>query len=127
MHSLTGRSIKFGMLSLQLINIVSGEAILSKTEIINKKEFERLMYMTKITFKQQVFIGIILIVAGNVLALILHEGLFANIAWILYGLILILHPVYPEKYGNDVKKAILGSRLAGVICILVGIFTRFIP
>lgn len=72
MHSSTGRSIKFGMLSLQLINIESGEAILSKTEIINKKEFERLMYMTKITFKQQVFIGIILIVAGNVLALILH-------------------------------------------------------
>ena len=65
----------------------------------NKSEFERrLMHMnkiTKITFKQQVFIGIILIIAGNVLALILHKGLFANIAWILYGLILILNPVYP--------------------------------
>jgi hypothetical protein len=32
--------------------------------------------MNKITFKQQVFIGIILIIAGNVLALILHKGLF---------------------------------------------------
>ena len=58
--------------------------------------------MIKITFKQQVFIGIILIVVGNVLALIFHKGLLVNIAWILYGLILILNPVYPEKYSNDV-------------------------
>ncbi len=79
------------------------------------------------TFKQQIFIGIVFIIVGNVLALILHKGLFANIAWILYGLILILHPVYPEKYGNDVKKAKLGSRIAGVICILAGILTKYIP
>lgn len=97
----------------------------------NKLEFERrLMHMnkiTKITFKQQVFIGIILIIAGNVLALILHKGLFANIAWILYGLILILNPVYPEKYSNDEKRAKLGSRIAGIICILAGILMRYIP
>ena len=88
--------------------------------------------ITKITFKQQVFIGIILIITGNVLALILHKGLFANIlfaniAWVLYGLILILNPVYPEKYSNDEKRAKLGSRIAGIICILVGILTRYIP
>jgi putative oxidoreductase membrane subunit len=83
--------------------------------------------MKNVTFKQQVFIGIILIVVGNVLALILHKGLFANIAWILYGLILILHPVYPEKFSNDVKRAKLGSRIAGIICILLGILTRYIP
>lgn len=83
--------------------------------------------MKKITFKQQVFIGIILIVAGNVLALFLHKGLFANIAWVLYGLILILNPVYPEKYSNDVKRAKLGSRIAGIICVLAGTLTRYIP
>lgn len=83
--------------------------------------------ITKITFKQQVFIGIILIIAGNVLALILHKGLFVNIAWILYGLILILNPVYPEKYSNDEKRAKLGLRIAGIICILTGILTRYIP
>lgn len=64
--------------------------------------------MNKITFKRQVFIGIILIVVGNVLALILHKGVLANIAWILYGLVLILHPIYPERYSNDVKSAKLG-------------------
>ena len=84
------------------------------------------MYIRKITFKQQIFIGIILIIVGNVLALFLHKGLFANIAWVLYGLILIVNPVYPERYSNDVKKAKLGSRIAGIICILVGILTKYI-
>lgn len=83
--------------------------------------------MKKITFKQQVFIGIILIVVGNLLALILHKGVFVNIAWVLYGFILILNPVYPERYSNDVKKAKWGSRIAGLICVLVGILTRYIP
>ena len=85
------------------------------------------MNMKKVTFKQQIFIGIILIVVGNVSALILHKGLFVNIAWILYGLLLILHPVYPEKFSNDIKRAELGSRIAGIICILAGILTRYIP
>lgn len=83
--------------------------------------------MKKITFKQQVFIGIILIVIGNLFALILHKGVFANIAWVLYGFIIILNPVYPERYSNDVKKAKWGSRIAGLICILVGLLTRYIP
>ena len=60
------------------------------------------------------------------LALFLQKGLFANIAWVLYGLILIVNPVYPERYSNDVKKAKLGSRIAGIICILVGILTKYI-
>lgn len=83
--------------------------------------------MIKITFKKQVLLGIMLIVVGNILALFLHKGLFANLAWVLYGLILILNPVYPEKYSNDVKKAKWGSRIAGLICILVGVLTRYIP
>lgn len=68
-------------------------------------EVERqLMNMKNLICKQQVLIGIVLIVIGNVLAFILHKGLFANITWVLYGLILILNPVYPERYSNDVKK-----------------------
>ena len=83
--------------------------------------------MKKITFKQQVFIGILLIIVGNIFALIFHKGWFVNVAWILYGLICILHPVYPEKYSNDTKKAKLGARIAGIICILAGVLTRYTP
>ncbi|MDD5860035.1 MAG: oxidoreductase membrane subunit [Eubacteriales bacterium] len=83
--------------------------------------------MKRVTFKQQIFAGIILIVAGNVLALISHKGLFVNIAWLLYGLVLIFHPVYPEKYRDDEKRAKLASRISGVVCVLVGVLTRYIP
>lgn len=82
--------------------------------------------MRKITFKRQVFIGIILIAVGNILALILHEGLCANIAWVLYGFVLIINPVYPERYSNDAKKAKWVIRIAGIICVLVGTLTRYV-
>ena len=82
--------------------------------------------MRKITFKRQVFIGLILIAVGNILALILHEGLCANIAWVLYGIVLIVNPVYPERYSNDAKKAKWGIRIAGIICVLGGVLTRYV-
>ena len=82
--------------------------------------------MRKITFKRQVFIGLILIAVGNILALILHEGSCANIAWVLYGLVLIINPVYPERYSNDAQKAKWGVRIAGIICVLVGVLMRYV-
>ena len=85
------------------------------------------MYMKKITFKQQVFIGIILIIVGNIFALIFHKGWFSNIAWILYGLMFILSPVYPKKYSDNTKKAKFGARIVGIICILAGVLTKYIP
>lgn len=82
--------------------------------------------MKKITFKKQIFIGIILIVVGNILAFIFHEGLCANIAWTLYGILLIVNPVYPERYSDDVNRAKWGIRIAGIICVLVGVLTRYV-
>ena len=82
--------------------------------------------MKKLTFRRQIFIGIMLIVVGNILAFIFHKGICANIAWILNGLMLIVNPVYPERYRNDAKRAKWGVRIAGVICILVGVLTRYV-
>lgn len=82
--------------------------------------------MEHLTFKKQVYLGIVLIVIGNLLSFILHQGLFANIAWILYGLLFIFHPVYPVRYSTDTQKAKLGARLAGILCILIGVLTRFV-
>ena len=73
--------------------------------------------MKKFTFRRQIFIGIMLIVIGNILAFIFHKGICANIAWILYGLMLIVNPVYPERYRNDAKRAKWGVRIAGVITL----------
>lgn len=82
--------------------------------------------MKKPTFKKQMLIGIMLIAVGNILAFIFHKGICANIAWVLYGLILIVNPVYPERYRNDAKRAKWGVRIAGFICILVGVLTRYV-
>ena len=53
--------------------------------------------MEKLTFKRQLFFGIVLIIAGNILAFTFRKGIFSNIAWILYGLLFIINPVYPEQ------------------------------
>ena len=73
--------------------------------------------MGKLTFRIQIIIGIILIIVAN--------GIVSNISWVIYGLLFIINPVYPERYGNNEKKAKLGVRIAGIICIAVGLLTRF--
>ena len=75
--------------------------------------------MEKLTFGIQIIVGIILIIIANVLSLVLHNGIFSNISWVIYGLLFIINPVYPERYGNNEKKAKLGVRIAGIICIAV--------
>lgn len=75
--------------------------------------------MEKLTFGIQIIIGIILIIIANVLSFVLHNGIFSNISWVIYGLLFIINPVYPERYGNSEKKAKLGVRIAGIICIAV--------
>lgn len=84
------------------------------------------MSMKKITFKKQIFIGIMLIIVGNIFAIVFQEGLCANIAWILYGILLIVNPIYPERYSNNANRAKWGIRIAGIICVLVGVLTRYV-
>ena len=81
--------------------------------------------MEKLTFKRQLFLGIVLIIAGNILAFIFRKGIFSNIAWILYGLLFIINPIYPERYRDNGKKAKVAARIAGIVCIIVGVTTRF--
>lgn len=80
--------------------------------------------MRSLTFQRQIVLGIVLIIVGNLLAFTFHNGIFSNIMWILYGLLFILNPVYPEQ--SDSKKGKKGARIAGIICIAVGLLTRFI-
>ena len=53
--------------------------------------------MEKLTFGIQIIVGIILIIIANVLSLVLHNGIFSNISWVIYGLLFIINPVYPER------------------------------
>ena len=82
--------------------------------------------MEKLTFRKQIIFGLILFIAANVLAFIFHNGIFSNFAWVIYGLLFIVNPVYPEQYCGEKKKAELGARIAGVLCVAVGLMTRFV-
>ena len=33
----------------------------------------------------------------------------------------------PTSYNNDVKRAKLGVRIAGIVCILIGLLIRYLP
>ena len=44
-------------------------------------------------------------------------------AYVICGLLFVVHPVVP-KYLEGIEKSIFWTRIAGVILILIGIFTR---
>ena len=80
--------------------------------------------MKKLTFDKQIIIGLAVLLIAYIGSWIFKQGIFVNAAWVLYGLAFIIHPVYPE-ISKDVKNIQLWVRLAGVLCVLVGIITRF--
>ena len=83
--------------------------------------------MKQWTFGKQIGIGILLLFASGALTAVLHNSVFLNLAWILYGLLFVIHPVYPEqaklRYSEEGAKKL--ARITGLACILIGLNTRF--
>ena len=77
----------------------------------------------RFTFRVQLLCGIMIAIASCTLSFALHKSIFMNIAWIVYGLMWIFHPVCPE--GFDQKRGSHLARVAGVICIAVGLILKF--
>lgn len=80
--------------------------------------------MKRITFKIQLYISGALILIGNLLSTLFKNGILCNVAWVLIGLLYILHPVCPSGYiGNPkIENAI---RIAGTVLILIGLLIRY--
>ena len=77
----------------------------------------------KLTYKVERNLSVIIIVLSNILSDVFHHWLYRSIGWCMIGLMFIVHPVVPEKFeGNE--KAIFWTRIAGVIAIFIGVFTR---
>lgn len=80
----------------------------------------------KLTFRQQLTAGLGLLIVCGIIGMIFKTGIFFNIAWIVYGLAFIINPVWPQSSGNaDPVKMKRGCRIAGVLCVLVGLIARF--
>lgn len=83
--------------------------------------------MKKLTFDKLILIGMGLVAFANALAFLLHAGILVNLAWILYGGICLLHPVCPARWQGSCREpnALLGIRIAGGLCIALGLLIRF--
>lgn len=77
----------------------------------------------KLTYKTQMFISLVIILLANVISTMLKHWIYRSGGFVICGLLWLIHPVLPN--GVEVSpKALLWTRIAGVILILIGVFTR---
>ena len=77
----------------------------------------------KLNYDAQLTISFILVILGNILTDVFDFWIYRSLAFVICGLLFIVHPVVP-KLLEGIEKAIFWTRIAGVILILIGIFTR---
>ena len=77
----------------------------------------------KLTYKAQMIVSVIIIILGNVLTDAFGFWFYRSIAFEICGLLFIVYPVVP-KHLEGIENAVFWTRIAGVILILLGIFTR---
>lgn len=80
--------------------------------------------MKKLTFKNQIIIGLLFYLLMFICSIVLKNGIFNNIGWVVYGLLFVINPVCPKK-SESVKNVHLLMRVAGIIVIIIGLTTHF--
>ena len=77
----------------------------------------------KLNYKNQMIISVIIILLVNVLSTIFKHWIFRSVGFVICGLLWIIHPVLLD--GAEVsKRTLLWVRVAGIVLILIGVFTR---
>jgi accessory gene regulator protein AgrB len=79
--------------------------------------------MKKLTYEAQLTISFFVVILGCILSDVFDFWIYHSIAYVIGGLLFVVHPVVP-KYLEGNEKAVLWARIAGVILILIGILTR---
>ena len=79
-----------------------------------KKEFN---------FKSQFIYSLAIITLFDILNIIYWQWVYTSIGFMICGLLWIINPVPPKKVENN-KNIKVAIRVAGIILILIGIFTR---
>lgn len=77
--------------------------------------------MIKFTFKQQIIITAIVLLGTFLLSILLKQGIFFNLGWIVSGLMFVVNPVYPDLSVNanldNIEKSI---RVVGIVLVAIG-------
>jgi len=77
----------------------------------------------KWTYKIQMMISLAVIILANILSTIFKHWIYRSAGFVVCGLLWIAHPLLPK--GAEIsERTILATRVAGIILILIGIFTR---
>lgn len=77
----------------------------------------------KLNYKMQMIISIVIIIFANIITEMFDFWIYRSLGFCVCGLMWIIHPLLPN--GAEVsKRTLLWVRIAGIILILIGIFTR---
>jgi len=79
--------------------------------------------MKQLTYSRQIFVGVLCLAIGHTLAWVADYNFFINVAWILYGLLFFIHPVWPEQASHHprIKKYV---KISGLVIIFLGLILR---
>mgnify|MGYP001782954392 FL=1 len=76
--------------------------------------------MIKFTFKQQIITTAIVLLGTFLLSILLKQGIFFNLGWIVSGLMFVVNPVYPDLSVNanldNIEKSI---RVVGIVLVAI--------
>ena len=78
--------------------------------------------MIKVTFKQQIITTAMVLLGTFLLSILLKQGIFFNLGWIVSGLMFVVNPVYPDLSVNanldNIEKSI---RVVGIVLVAIGL------
>ena len=78
--------------------------------------------MIKFTFTQQIITTAIVLLGTFLLSILLKQGIFFNLGWIVSGLMFVVNPVYPDLSVNanldNIEKSI---RVVGIVLVAIGL------
>ncbi len=84
--------------------------------------------MKKLSFQTQIKISLGIYLLCFVIAHVTKQGIFTNVGWMIFGLFFIVNPVWPEMWDwKDHEYLKLGSRIGGILAVVIGLVTRFYP
>jgi len=77
----------------------------------------------KLNYKAQMIISVVIVLLANILSTVFKHWIYRSIGFVICGLLWIVHPVLMN--GAEVsKRTLLWVRIAGIVLILIGVFTR---
>ena len=78
------------------------------------------------SFRQQLLLCFVVFLIDILLAHLFQTGVFHNLSWLVWGLLFLVNPVWPEGWiPISPSHQNKGLRIAGAILILIGLTARF--